>query len=275
MAEVAGGIPMEQQLQARVWLPLDMIHTGFSIAADPRSISPQQQARGEGRYVSCGGGMESTLDDMAHFYQMLLGRGVYNGKRLLSEKLYADMISRHGQNPRMANDPHMSGEYGYGIYRDRVAADGAALTLSHGGSLGTMPWTDLNTGLVGVFFSQVPLRKVFPLIARVQAEARGLGATVSAANASLDRADTPSAPGAGGQGSGNSERTPDPVFNKMSGGASVINLKQFQEHIENETDSSGLKGQPDKIEQVFKRLDQNSNGVLTEEEYSQLQTMQH
>ncbi|HEY6131721.1 MAG TPA: serine hydrolase, partial [Halioglobus sp.] len=269
MAEVAGGVPIEKHLKSRVWLPLNMSHSDFAMAADPDSVSSAQRGRGEGRYVSCGGGMQSTLDDMANFYEMLLHRGVYNGKRLISEKLVSEMINKQGKNP--VQIPYTTGEYGLALYRDRVAADGTPGTISHGGSLGTMPWADLDSGLVGVFFSQSRLRQVMPLIAEVQAEVRGEDFAGHDASGTSGGG---SHQGAGGavRRAGN-QRSPEQSFNKISGGAEVINLKQFQEFVENGRSTSRLKGKPDTVERLFKRLDQNRDGVLDLAEYSKLQSL--
>lgn len=172
IAEVASAMPYEEYLDSRLLQPLGMSDTVFNIAADPSTVSAIELARGEGRYISCGSGIESTLDDMGIFFKMLAQRGNYNGTRYLSDKTYGEMIRRQSSNPRLDNDPYTTGEYGLGLYRDRVAQDGSAITISHGGALGTMPWIDLDSGLVGVFFSQDGLSDARPLISEIQEEVR-------------------------------------------------------------------------------------------------------
>jgi CubicO group peptidase (beta-lactamase class C family) len=262
MAEVAAGIPIEDHLRKRVWEPLEMSHSSFDLAADPGSISSAQQSRGEGRYVSCGGGMESTLDDMANFYQMLLNGGVYKGKRILAEASYHEMTRKQAVNPRKQNDPYTSGEYGLGLYRDRVAPDGSPLTISHGGAFGTMPWADLDNGLVGVFFTEnIRLRTVMPFIADIQRFARG---DDGPATASATPAQT-----AGGRQQ--RERDPEQLFKHISGGSESISRSEFENFIENSGRSGGrLKGNPDMIERVFNRLDANNDGELTQEEFANM-----
>lgn len=273
VAEVAAGVPIEDHLKSRVWQPLEMRDSEFDIAATPGTVSSAERARGEGRYVSCGGGMKSTLDDMANFYQMLLDGGVYRGKRLLSKALYEDMIARHGRNPNKLNDPYTTGEYGYGIYRDRVAPNGEPLTISHGGALGTMPWADLDTGLVGIFFSQTPLGRVKPLIAEVQAEARGEEAAPAVISAGSPRGGASRQQRTPRQSSGRGGRSPEKAFERISGGADVISLEQFRDFFENSSSNSRLRDNPEFVERLFKRLDENNDGVVTQEEYGKLQSM--
>lgn len=254
MAEVAAGIPIEEHLRKRVWQPLGMSHASFDIAG---TASADKLARGEGRYVSCGGGMKATLDDMANFYQMLLDGGIYNGKRILSENSYREMTRKQAINPKKQNDPYTVGEYGLGLYRDRVASDGSPLTISHGGAFGTMPWADLDTGLVGVFFTESKLRTVKSIIADIQKEVRH-GETAQGSQ--------PPAPTT----SQNGQRDPEQTFKRISGGADVVSLSQFEDFINNHGRGDRLKNKPDKIKRVFKRLDANGDGVLTLEEFKEL-----
>jgi CubicO group peptidase (beta-lactamase class C family) len=172
IAEVASAMTYEEHLDSRVWFPLGMTQTRYSVAADPDSVTGIELARGEGRYVSCGGGIESTLEDVAVFFEMLEQGGSHRGTRYLSEASFDEMTRKQSFNSRLADDPYTTGEYGLGVFRDRVAADGSPLTISHGGSFGTMPWIDFDSGLVAVFFADSRLVDVRPLIADVQAGVR-------------------------------------------------------------------------------------------------------
>ena len=174
MAEAAAGKPFEEYIKTRLWAPLGMNHTRFVMAAEPGTVSQADLRRGEGRYVSCGGGMESTLDDITAFYQMLLHGGTHNGQKILSKTAVEEMFRKHTTNPRKANGQYSTGEYGLALYRDRVAVDGTALTVSHGGALGTMPWADLDRNLVGVLFTQERLNRVLPIAHAVQEDVRKL-----------------------------------------------------------------------------------------------------
>jgi CubicO group peptidase (beta-lactamase class C family) len=159
ICEVASGKPYEKHFEEEVLKPLGMKKTRFTMAADPKSVKD-----GEGRWVSAGGGLSSTLDDLAAFYRMHLDGGVYDGKRVLSEKSVREMHSRQSSNPR---ETGFGKDYGLGFYLDR---DGK--TISHGGALGTMAWADKDRKLVGVMFVPPLLGRAAPLMKAVQKKLR-------------------------------------------------------------------------------------------------------
>lgn len=159
VCEVAAAKPYEKHFQEAVLAPLGMKNTRFTMAADRASVK-----EGEGRWVSGGGGLSSTLDDLAAFYRMHLDGGTYNGKRVLSEKSARLMHTRQSTNPRRTG---FGSDYGLGFYLDR---DGK--TISHGGALGTMAWADKDRQLVAVMFVPGVLFRAAPLIRKVQAKLR-------------------------------------------------------------------------------------------------------
>jgi len=105
IVEVVSKRPFHDFLQERIFTPLDMRDTGFSVPADRRdrvvditrmandghlaiADGPSAVHPGEplNRYTSGAGGLYSTADDYAHFAQMLLDGGRYNGHVLLARK---------------------------------------------------------------------------------------------------------------------------------------------------------------------------------------------
>jgi CubicO group peptidase (beta-lactamase class C family) len=281
MAEAASGIPVESLIEKRVWQPLGMTHTSFTLAADPGTVPPEALAKGEGRYVSCGGGMSSTLDDMGAFYQMILQDGVYKGKRILSSKSLGNMLQKHSLNPRREGDANTTGEYGLAFYRDRVAPDGKPLTVSHGGSLGTMPWVDFDADLVGVFFSEARLRRVMPLIVQIQGAVR----EATSVGGSAREAAQGGASDGGGSGvgtkrreavtSGAADSRPDPntVFMRMSHGRPTVDREEFRDFVGGLPIGERLEGRPGGVDRLFDRLDANDDGQLTLEEYERIQEL--
>jgi CubicO group peptidase (beta-lactamase class C family) len=278
MAEAASGVAFETLMEERLLRPLGMAQTGFSLAADAGTLDPRAKARGEGRYVSCGGGMSSTLDDLATFYEMLLQGGVYEGQRILSAGSVQDMTRKHAVNPRKRDDPYTTGEYGLALYRDRVGADGVPLTISHGGALGSMPWADLDRDLVGVFLSEGRLARVMPLIARVQEAVRDL---IPAGTGNWEprgtAPDWPSAPSDrhGHRNADDSEAPRDPraVFQLMSGGRLSVSSEDFQDFFASRPIAERLSGRQEVADRIFRRLDVNGDGQLTVEEYERIRDL--
>ena len=284
MAEAASGVPFESLIEKRLWEPLGMTHTSFTLAADPSTVTPESLSKGEGRYVSCGGGMSSTLDDMAAFYQMILQGGTYQGKRILSSTSLHEMLEKHAVNPRREDEPNTTGEYGLAFYRDRVGPDGAPLTISHGGSFGTMPWVDLDRDLVGVFFSEARLRRVLPLIANIQNTVReavpasgavqGRGQVREPDTGDWSRPATRREALESREGA-EPRRDPRAVFMRMSEGRPSVSRAEFRDFVANLPIGERLQERPGGVDRLFRRLDENQDGQLTLEEYEQIQDLGH
>jgi CubicO group peptidase (beta-lactamase class C family) len=140
-AEKAAGKPFEELLRDNVCEPLGMKDTRFEWGGDPEGVPKEARERGEGRYVSGGGGLASTLDDMAAFYQLHLNGGRYGEKEILSRKAVTEMHRKQ------------TGGYGLGFYLPGLRI------FQHGGAFGTFCWADPNCQLVGIFFCQAEFQK--------------------------------------------------------------------------------------------------------------------
>jgi CubicO group peptidase (beta-lactamase class C family) len=159
IVEVASGMTIDRFMQQRLFDPLGMKDTGFTItpARQPRmaimyrraaqggpSAAPgtgpptalvaggfERQADQGGlsspTYFSCSGGMVSTAEDYLQFAQMLVNGGELNGKRYLGPKTIALLASNHtgelvnGQFGRPARG--MGFGLGVQVVEDPVAAD--------------------------------------------------------------------------------------------------------------------------------------------------------
>jgi len=107
IVEALEGRPLGQVLRQRLFTPLGMQHTDFALApgegADLASAFADdagwhamipaigQRTPGQPCMDSGGGGLLSTLDDYAAFARLLADGGVAGGRRLLSERLFAEM----------------------------------------------------------------------------------------------------------------------------------------------------------------------------------------
>ena len=87
-------------------------------------------ASGESRFIMAGGGMTSTLDDFAAFYQMHLTGGTYRGSRILSEQAAAMMHTRQAKLELLMAGPY-GNDYGLAFFLDRLESNTARPALHH------------------------------------------------------------------------------------------------------------------------------------------------
>jgi len=114
IVEVASGQRFDAFLQERLFRPLRMVDTGFTVPAAKRGrIAAMTTSDVDGRlaapapgkvvadgeqqnpYPSGGGGLYSTAGDYARFAQMLLNGGRLDGAQILGRKSVALMMSNH------------------------------------------------------------------------------------------------------------------------------------------------------------------------------------
>jgi CubicO group peptidase (beta-lactamase class C family) len=105
--EIVSGEPFEKFMQESLFAPLDMEDSSFftnpakvsriptmynlengHLAKDVMDVTRPHQ-----KYSAPEFGMFSTAEDLRHFGQMMLNRGTWKGRRLLSEKLIAAMTT--------------------------------------------------------------------------------------------------------------------------------------------------------------------------------------
>lgn len=158
--EVVSGIPYQQFLQERIFNPLGMINTTFwpddrQVQKLAKSYAPnadntalkeipihflhyplQDRTR---RFPSPGGGLFSTAEDFSKFARLLLGRGVFEAKRYLSEAAI-DQMTRDQTGVLKAN-------YGLGL---ALGPD----SFGHGGAYKTTMSIYPHKGLIAIFLVQ-------------------------------------------------------------------------------------------------------------------------
>ena len=132
----AAGQPLEAVFRTRIFEPLGMRDTGFSMPAEQARRLPSQYAMdfqtGEVKldtltgpevwtrppaFPSGAGGLLSTADDYLAFARLLLNKGLHGGERLLSERSVEAMTTNHLTPEQMAGGgPLLSGSgWGYGM----------------------------------------------------------------------------------------------------------------------------------------------------------------
>jgi CubicO group peptidase (beta-lactamase class C family) len=133
LAEVATGQAFEDLFLDRIARPLGMTSTSFDGGLPTANPTPAASGR-------------ATLDDYARFLELIAGRGVFRGQRILSEASVAAML--HDQEAGHENPDDAAVQitgiprYGLGMWLDRVDDHGDAVVASGSGSLGFYPWID-------------------------------------------------------------------------------------------------------------------------------------
>jgi len=183
----ASGIPIEIFARERIFEPLGMRDSSYVLPPEHRE---RKVRRGEGmpNWISPffpggvdserfegqpggSGGVHTSARDYALFAQMLLNKGTYGGRRVLS-RASVEAMTRNQLPPgvrarwtRLGPDGEartidFPGGYGYGLFPFLGTATpylngglASSSSFSHGGALGVYWWADPERELVGVYFS--------------------------------------------------------------------------------------------------------------------------
>jgi CubicO group peptidase (beta-lactamase class C family) len=177
VVEVVSGTTLGAFLDERVWKPLKMTDTAFSVPTDkqgrlarPFARDPDTGKVPDIRDVTvppkfeCGGGCAvSTVNDYSRFAQMLLNQGSLDGARILGRKTVEYMTADHlGPAVRRGGDYIPGDGYGFGlgfaVRHDAGVANtnGSAGDYNWGGAYGTYFWVDPKEQLVVVSMTQAP-----------------------------------------------------------------------------------------------------------------------
>ena len=176
VVEVVSGQSLGQFLAERLWSPLKMSDTGFSVPSAKQGRLAQAFATDPdtGKSVTvpdvtvpakfeCGGGCAvATAGDYVRFAQMMLNRGSLDGTRILGRKTVEYMTSDHLGSIGGAGDYLPGPGYGFGLgFAVRRETGVASLTgtegdYNWGGAYGTAFWIDPKEELVVVSMTQAP-----------------------------------------------------------------------------------------------------------------------
>lgn len=130
----------EQLMQERITRPLMMRNTSF---ASFNAVNPS-------------GGAVSTASDYINFLSMLLNKGMFNGKRILTEKAIEDM-NMVRTTPVMIKYAPKAAEgfnYGFGEWILQADENGNGTVVASPGLLGTWPMIDQCRGYACIFFTK-------------------------------------------------------------------------------------------------------------------------
>jgi CubicO group peptidase (beta-lactamase class C family) len=173
----ASGQPLAQFFRARIFEPLGMSATGFSMPAERTSRLPSyymtdfQTGKLELQTLSApsewtkppafpsgAAGLLSTVDDYLAFARLLLSEGVHQNKRLLSRKSVALMTTNHLSPEQIATGGPVLGGRGWGFGMAVVTAPDEAFPVpgryGWDGGYGTSWFNDPSRGLIAMAMTQ-------------------------------------------------------------------------------------------------------------------------
>ena len=194
IVEVVSGMTLDNYFATRIFEPLGMTDTGFSVAdfgmsrfppmyvATPTGMAlneaPEVSAWRQGKVDTfCGGGgLVGSIDDYWHFAEMLRGGGELGGERILSPRTLSLAVGNHlpGDLAAMATEVWSETQFdgvGFGLLGS-VVLDQAKAQISAqvgdygwGGAAGTFFWVSPVDDMVVILFTQllpssaIPVRK--------------------------------------------------------------------------------------------------------------------
>ena len=175
LVQVVSGMPFETFLKTRIFEPLGMNDTGFSVKVENahryskvyefsengelQAIEKVHAATGPLSFFhSGGGGLQSTAADYLRFCQMVLNGGELDGVRLLGRKT-AELVTMNHVPPDWLAPKRTGTGFGLGFAVVTDVADthtlGSLGTCSWGGMASTTFWIDPVEALIGVFMTQL------------------------------------------------------------------------------------------------------------------------
>ena len=164
--EIVSGLPYDEFVRTRIFEPLGMTDTHFSLPSEKESrrvVIRGLDTAAKGwdeptRYISASGGLSSTAADFLRFEQMLANDGTLFGNRLLSPQSVATMSSNQVGELYQNNGKQPGWGFGYAaaVVLDPVAARSGRGkgTFGWSGAFGTTTWTDPAQEITAVLMVQ-------------------------------------------------------------------------------------------------------------------------
>ena len=205
LIEIIAGQPLDEYLQTRIFDPLGMRDTGFSVRPDQQDqLAACYQYSGEindagirfsleddpqnspylekPTLLSGGGGLVSTIDDYHIFCKMLLNKGEYGGVRILGSKTVEYMSRNHlpmgkdlaamGQS-RFAETNYNGVGFGLGFSVVLDATQSGVLSsegeIAWGGIASTSFWVDPAEEIIAIFMTQLIPSSSYPIRSKLRA----------------------------------------------------------------------------------------------------------
>jgi CubicO group peptidase (beta-lactamase class C family) len=186
LVEVMSGLSFDEYLRQRLFEPLGMLDTGFTLPESQMERFAANYSRGPDKrlrleddpfdslytrprtFFSGGGGLVSTAHDYLRFCRMLVSGGSLDGVRILGRKTIELMTRNHLPNDEdltrwaIGSFSETANEgYGFGLGFSinlgpaRTATIGSAGEYAWGGAASTIFWIDPLEELVVIFMTQL------------------------------------------------------------------------------------------------------------------------
>lgn len=173
IAEIASGL---EAPSGRIWKSL--FNARLSVPLEMTGTFPEGAAPTDNPHLA--GGATSTAGDYANFLVMLLNKGEFRGRRVLSEAAVAGMFRDQTAGSPLRFNPFQFfadlhpgwREVRYGICNWLEAVDGATgktLEASSPGVFGFCPWIDFDRKLAGILAAESGMEKALPVYLRLKA----------------------------------------------------------------------------------------------------------
>ena len=166
--EVAAGCSFREFMKKGILEPMEMVDTDFYVPENKRermaktyypgtleeytgdNLMIQNRMERLPAFESGGAGLVSTMEDYSHFAQMLLQKGEWNGKRILSPRTVSYMTSPQLTEPQRLSLPWQAlFGYSYGNFMRILRAEGDSTGLAVAGEYGWDGW-------LGPYFINLP-----------------------------------------------------------------------------------------------------------------------
>lgn len=152
MAELATGKDFETIFQQKLAKPLGMKNTHFTPVDLDGGHSPM-----------LGGGARCTLQDYAHFLEMIANEGVFKGMQILKKESVQEMqvdqvknaLVQPGEYVENARALDHKSIYGLGEWREELDKNNVAVLISSPSWAGAYPWIDKNNNIYGFLLTHV------------------------------------------------------------------------------------------------------------------------
>jgi CubicO group peptidase (beta-lactamase class C family) len=168
IVELLSGKPYEVFLSERIFTPLGMKNTSFSVKPEdigrvsalyqPSAVSGIEAAKvpNWSDYPHPDGGLYSTAMDIAKWMQAILDKGIFNGTRIITEESVNELTKIQTGALETGFTEGMSYGLAFGVVRKPTGVTEMLSpgTFGHGGAFGTQEWADPKTGTVYILMIQ-------------------------------------------------------------------------------------------------------------------------